>query len=229
MVEGLLEALEYAIRADSPEECARQFTIWQDRVASALASAGMAEEHKAWVQTKEFTLFYADDATFAAQAESMKAILVGILGKLEEVEPSEELFPMEIVEGTRNYIERLAIQANGCYQKGWYDSCAVMVRRLIEMLIIDCFERHKISSKIKDTDGNYYGLAQLIGSFLNENVWHIPKPLRKYLPKLNDLKEIGDAAAHGRHLVTRKQIEDLAKAVAYTFQGLVDIAYFQTR
>ncbi len=227
MVQGLLEAFEHAIMAGPPEECARQFVIWQGRVASALASAGMAEEHKAWVQAKELTHFYHDDETFPAQAESMKAILVGILEKLEEAEPSEELFPMEIVEGTRNYIEKLAAQANGCYQKGWYDSCAVMVRRLIEILIIDCFERHDISSKIKDAEGNYYGLAQLIGSFLNENTWHIPKPVRKYLPKLNDLKEIGDAAAHGRHLVTRKQIEDLAKAVAYTFQGLVDIAYSQ--
>jgi len=50
------------------------------------------------------------------------------------------LFPMEIVKGTRNYIEKLATQANGCYQKGWYDACAVMVRRLIEILIIDSFD-----------------------------------------------------------------------------------------
>jgi len=226
MIEGLLEAYEYAI---TPEEYAKQFMIWLDRVASALAVAGMDEEHKAWCEAKELTYFYDDDATFPAQAESMKAILVGILDKLEEIEPSEELLPMEIVEGTRNYIEKLATQANGCYQKGWYDACAVIVRRLVEMLIIDCFEQRNIASEIKDANGDYYGLAELIGHFLRESsTWHIPRPVKKYLPKLTDLKEIGDTAAHGRHLVTRKQIEDLAKATAYAFQGLVEIAYFQS-
>jgi hypothetical protein len=46
---------------------------------------------------------------------------------------------------------------------------------------------------------------------------------------LKDLKEIGDSSAHGRHLVTRKQIDDLSKAIAYAFQGLVEIAYFQNK
>jgi hypothetical protein len=229
MIKGLLEALEYAITAGSPEECAKQFVIWQNRVASAFTSAGMAEEHKAWLEAKEFTSFYDDDATFPAQVESMKAILVGILDKLEEVEPSAELFPMEIVEGTRGYIDKLATQANGCYQRGWYDACAVMVRRLIEILIIDCFEQHDIASKITNSSGDYYGLGELIGSFLNETTWHIPKTVKAHLPKLKDLKEIGDSSAHGRHLATRKQIDDLSKAIAYAFQGLAEIAYFQNK
>ncbi len=230
MVEGLLEAFECAITADSAEECARQFVIWLNHVALALAGAGMTEEHEAWTQAKEFVGFYADDATFAAQAESMKAILVGMLGKLEEVEPSAELFSMEIVEGTRGYIEKLATQANGCYQREWYDACAVMVRRLIEILIIDCFEQHNIASKITNPNSDdYYGLGELIGLFLNETTWHIPRSVKTHLPKLKYLKEIGDSSAHSRHLATRKQIDDLSSAIAYAFQGLVEIAYFQNK
>lgn len=91
MIEGLLEAFEYAIRADSPEECAKQFMIWQSRVGSALATAGMVEEHLAWTEAKKLTEFYDDDATFPAQAESMKAILVGILNKLEMVEINKKV------------------------------------------------------------------------------------------------------------------------------------------
>jgi hypothetical protein len=227
MIEGLLDAFEHAITAGPPEECARQFMIWQIRVGSALASAGMHEESQAWREAKELTHFYDDDATFPAQAESMKAILIGILEKLDKVEPSEELFPMEIVEGTRSYIEKLAAQANGCYQNNWYDACAVMVRRLVEILIVDCFEGHNLASKTEDGNRDYYGLAQLIDLFLREPAWHVPRPVKKYLPRLADLKAIGDTAAHGRHLVTKKQIEDLAKATAYVFQALVEIAYSQ--
>lgn len=225
MVRSLLEAYECAIAAGPPEECAKQFLIWQDHVASALAAAGMVGEYQAWVKAKELTQFYDDDGSFPANSEAMKAILLGLLEKLEQIEPSEELFSLEVVEGTRRYIENLAVQANGCYQKGWYDACAVMIRRMVEILIVDCFEEHGIASKIEDADGNYCGLAQLIGLFLNDNTWHIPRPVKKHLPKLGDLKEIGDTAAHGRHLVTKKQIEDVAQAVAYAFQGLIEIAY----
>ena len=53
---------------------------------------------------------------------------------------SRELFPFDIVKGTRGYVERIVKQVNGCYGKGWYDACAVMSRRLLEVLIIDSFE-----------------------------------------------------------------------------------------
>ena len=53
---------------------------------------------------------------------------------------SKELFSMDIVKGARGYVKEMAKQANGCYRNGWYDACAVMVRRLLEILIIDSFE-----------------------------------------------------------------------------------------
>lgn len=49
---------------------------------------------------------------------------------------SEKIIPCSVVRNTRGYIEVIANQINGCYEKGWYDACAVMVRRLIETLIV---------------------------------------------------------------------------------------------
>ena len=62
----------------------------------------------------------------------------------------EKLVPPGIVEGTRGYVERIVRQANGCYSKGWYDACAVMVRRLIEILIIDSFDAKDKLNDIKE-------------------------------------------------------------------------------
>ena len=225
MIEGLLEAHEYAITAGPPVECSRQFNSWLHRVASALDRAGMGEDHAEWCDAMGHTEFYDGDMTFAAQSESMKAILVGILARLEETEPPGELFEIELVEGTRSYIEKLAPQANGCYQRGWYDSCAVMVRRVVELLIIDCFAQHNITTKIQNADGEYFGLSLLIRRFLEESAWHVPRSVRRHLPKLKDLKEIGDKGAHGRHCVTRTEIENLAKATINLFQWLIEIAY----
>ena len=62
---------------------------------------------------------------------------------------------MSTVRGTRGYIERVANQANGAYQNGWYDACAVMLRRLLETLIIEAFEHHRVDSKIKNSTGDF--------------------------------------------------------------------------
>jgi hypothetical protein len=63
---------------------------------------------------------------------------------------NEFILPFSMVRGTRGYIEKVVNQINGCYEKAWFDGGAVMMRRLIETLIIECFEKHKIADKIKD-------------------------------------------------------------------------------
>ena len=74
--------------------------------------------------------------------------------------PKGKLFPLEILQGTRDYIERIGQQANGCYEQGWYDACAVMLRRPLETLIIECYEHHKIDGTIKGGDGNFLQLRE---------------------------------------------------------------------
>ena len=44
---------------------------------------------------------------------------------------NEFIVPFAMVRGTRGYIEKVVNQINGCYEKGWFDGCAVMMRRLV--------------------------------------------------------------------------------------------------
>jgi len=228
MIESLLEAYEHAITAGPPEECASQFVIWQSRVALGLASAGMDAEHKAWREAEEMTRFYDDDATFTAQAESMKAILVGILEKLEEIEPSAELFPMEIVEGTRNYIEKLATQANGCYQKGWYDACAVMVRRLIEILIIDSFDAKGKLSDIREarhlslsSNVSERPTASEIRRFLEEDFPQLETALKDVQASLGGSPLANWSATSNWQSVIIPRLTDLPDDIQATFEMVV--------
>jgi hypothetical protein len=58
----------------------------------------------------------------------------------EGTRPStEQILPHALVRGTRGYLERVCFQINGCYEQGWFDACAVMMRRLVETLIIEAF------------------------------------------------------------------------------------------
>ncbi|HTY26322.1 MAG TPA: hypothetical protein VMC85_24560, partial [Desulfomonilaceae bacterium] len=98
---------------------------------------------------------------------------------------SQNVLPHALVKNTRGYIERVAFQINGSYEKGWFDACAVMMRRLIETLIIECFEAHGLALKIKDPrTGDFYFLSDLITRMLLETSWNLGRNTKKALPNL---------------------------------------------
>lgn len=103
--------------------------------------------------------------------------------------------PATLVRGTRGYIERIVNQVNGAYENGWYDACAVMIRRLLETLIIEAFERHQIDDEVKNTAGDFLYLGDLINRTLDERSWNLTRNCKQALRRV---KDIGDRSAHSR-------------------------------
>jgi NAD-specific glutamate dehydrogenase len=75
-------------------------------------------------------------------------------------------------------IRAITHQINGTYSNGWYDSCAVMIRRLIETLIIKAFETHNIAHVIKNQAGDFLYLSDLISKTLSEPAWNLGRNVR---------------------------------------------------
>jgi hypothetical protein len=119
-----------------------------------------------------------------------------------------EILPLALFKNTRGYLFKVAVQVNQTYEQTCFDACAVMIRRLVEILLIESFEAHNKASIIKDNNGDYYMLSDLITKFLNEG-W-TPNPsrnLKKYLPLF---KGIGDKSAHSRFFnAQRSDIDEL--------------------
>ncbi|MCK1691449.1 hypothetical protein [Bradyrhizobium sp. 145] len=103
-----------------------------------------------------------------AAAQAINADVERELGPPEEgVAPTSHFVIMKsLTYDTRSYIAQIAQQINGSYEKGWYDACAVMIRRLIETLIIETFEKHGVAHKIKGLGGDYLFLKDLITATL---------------------------------------------------------------
>ena len=122
---------------------------------------------------------------------------------------SQNVLPRAIITKTPGYIERVVDQINGCYEKGWFDGCAVMMRRLLETLIIECFEEHKIAGKIKDSrTGDFLYLSRLIGRTLQEPAWNLGRNTKR---ALLTLKLVGDQSAHSRRYNAHR--EDIDKLI----------------
>ncbi|MBY5987632.1 DUF4145 domain-containing protein [Roseovarius atlanticus] len=104
-------------------------------------------------------------------------------------------------EYARPYVQAIAKQVNGAYQFELFDACAVMMRRLVEVLIIDAYEKAGERFRILDSSGNYLMMNGLINSLRSGD----PFKLSRNAPKaLEQLKELGDNAAHSRTYITKR-------------------------
>jgi len=114
----------------------------------------------------------------------------------------EGLFPLSLLSQTgRGYLSTVGRQMNGCYTSGWYDAAATMMRKLLEISIIEAFEAKNIAVKIKNKNGDYLQLTELISKALAETSWALSRNARKILPRLRDL---GHRSAHGRYFTAQK-------------------------
>ena len=75
-----------------------------------------------------------------------------------------------------------------------------MLRRLLEVSIIEAFENNNLTHKIRNNEGKYFYLSELIKSALAEETWSLSRNTRKFLPQLRD---IGHLSAHGRYYLAR--------------------------
>lgn len=157
-------------------------------------------------------------------ARSIQAEIDKLYGPPEEGRKSskQSVVLNSLVRGTRGYVEKIANQANGAYENGWYDAAAVMIRRLLETLIIECFEKHGIASKIQDGAGNFFYLRDLISATLGESAWNLGRNVKQALPRLKDL---GDKSAHSRRFIAQKgDIEPLVVDIRLVVQELLYIS-----
>lgn len=130
------------------------------------------------------------------------------------------LFPLSILsQAKRGYLVTIGRQMNGCFTSGWHDAAAVMMRRLVEIAIIEAFEGKGIAAKIKDAAGNYLQLSDLVAATLAEAAWTLSRNAKKALPTLRD---IGHMSAHGRYFTARKEdVEALKPACRIVVEELL--------
>jgi hypothetical protein len=136
-------------------------------------------------------------------AKAINTDLANSIGAPEEglISTSQHIIMGSLVRNTRSYIENIANQINGTYENGWHDACAVMIRRLIETLIIETFEKHQIADQIKGQTGDFLYLRDLINKTLEQKVWNPSRNLKTALPKL---KDVGDKSADNRFFVAKR-------------------------
>lgn len=114
---------------------------------------------------------------------------------------SSDLIDISIFEHTPYYIKHIAKEMVHCYDSGYYNATLVLMRKLIETLIIECFERYGIDSDVKDLNGAFYYLSDLIPRYLLSNKWNASRNVTK---SMEAVKKYGDLSAHNRRFLAKK-------------------------
>jgi len=150
---------------------------------------------------------FAATTTAAARATAARDLLFSLRTTWRSANPApredDGLFPLSILsQARRGYLVTIGRQMNGCFSQGWYDASAVMMRRLLEVVVIEAFEAKGIAARIKDAAGDYLQLSDLISRALSETSWSLSRNCRKALPSLRDA---GHSSAHGRYYHARRE------------------------
>lgn len=125
-----------------------------------------------------------------------------------DIPTSDALLDLSLVDATPYYIKGAAKQMAQCYECGLYDATLVLMRKLIETLIIECFERFGIDSSIKGENGDFLYLSDLIPKYLASPKWNASRNLGK---SIKEVKKYGDLSAHNRRFQAKKSDLDAFK------------------
>lgn len=121
---------------------------------------------------------------------------------------NESILTTSSCTGGRKYLVSLVEQINGNYTYGFYDGTAVLMRRMMESLIISSFEKKKKEAQIRDADGNFFMLRDLISQAKNPSNFRLSRGMGEVMDLIKDL---GDTAAHNRSYITKKTDIDIVQ------------------
>ena len=97
-----------------------------------------------------------------------------------------------------------------------------MIRKLVENLIIDVYEKHKKEAEIKNKDGDYLMLSGLVNAMIGQPHWSLQRETKKALP---DIKQLGDRGAHNRRYeANRQDIDKILPGLRAALDDLLHLA-----
>jgi hypothetical protein len=185
-----------------------------DTKLKKIAAAVKIEDSDINALALQVNVLKAVDATARERGEALKqvkmicqSVLVPHLESMRAnpVPETEQVLPLSVVQGTKNYLERIITQANGSYEHQWHDACSVMIRKFVEILIIEVYEANGKAAEIKDGGGDFLMLRDLVTKMLAQTHWNLSRETKRELP---NIKKLGDRSAHNRRYIATKQDVD---------------------
>lgn len=118
------------------------------------------------------------------------------------IESDSELIEEAKFCGKRHFLDRLIKQINLSYGRNCYDACAVLMRRLFEVLLVLAYQNKGIEGDITNADGSHKMLEGIVKNAVQNKVLGIPARIAK---NFDAFREVGNNSAHSITYTAGKQ------------------------
>lgn len=122
--------------------------------------------------------------------------------------------------GYRGYLDKLILQANHCYENNCFDACAVLMRRILEILLILSYKNLNIDNLIKNSDGTYKMLEKICDDAKNNKILNLSRTKNE----LDSFRNIGNYAAHKIEYNTLKNDID---SIKLNYRTILEELYYK--
>lgn len=124
--------------------------------------------------------------------------------------------------GKRGFIDKLIKQINHTYADNCYDACAVLLRRLFEVILVLCFQKNGIEAEITQSGGNHLMLEGIVKKAIGNKVLNIPK---RITDNFEAFREVGNNSAHSiTYTAGKKDIDDISRNYRVMLEDLYNKA-----
>jgi hypothetical protein len=144
-----------------------------------------------------------DDNSFKLHASTIRSLdkeFDDLEEPTEEVDSFDTIIPSLLYSDTRGYIKRLAKQINASYENNIFDGCAVLMRRLVEILVILAYKNLNIDDEIR-RNGRFEGMKTLIDKSVKNKTLDLSKDSKDCI---DQFRELGNFSAHKIHYNCRR-------------------------
>ena len=157
-------------------------------------------------------------------ADDIKQITtISLVEEVPATLPSDAIIDSDLFNDTRGYFKKLVYQINTSYSSSCYDACALLIRKLIELLIEDIYESHgRVNEIVNPHNNQLLGLGQLITTLISDDHWKLNRHVEE---GLNLIKIQGDKSAHNRRYNAMKSdVDKLHPFLRDIFEELLYLA-----
>lgn len=154
--------------------------------------------------------------------QELDSLYANLWNNTESIESSSELIEESKFCGKRNYLDRLIKQINHTYGQNCFDACAVLMRRLFEILLVLTYQKTGNEAAILKPDGTHFMLEGIVKDAVQNKALGIPPRISK---KFDAFREVGNNSAHSiTYTAGQKDITDIQRDYRVMMEDLYNRA-----
>ena len=140
----------------------------------------------------------------------------------ETVESNSELIEESKFCGKRGFLDKLIKQINHTYSHNCFDACAVLMRRLFEILLVLTYQKAGIEADISNPDGTHKMLEGIVKDAVKNKTLAISPRISQ---NFDAFREVGNYSAHSiTYTAGQKDITDIQRDYRVMMEDLYNRA-----